>query len=198
MQHEILVAMLGHHGSIIGPPISVDNKSQSTKYIAENLRFECLPLARSLLSQSEIEAINRVVKYGGYIAFINKFIKEKSTFMGGTNKTKSLYFRAISSAIQDIVHSYEQSICFLEESLIENPTLGVGYIHSDMNSKTRWIPWVTKLILSIEKVLYDENYDMHSEYVSISKTILETLHTHINACADENVRYILQRIENSW
>ena len=209
MQHEILVALLGHSGSLIGPPLrdnddDDDDSSNSSKGSTSRFRFQCSPLACSLLSQGEVAAVNRVVEYGGHVSFLNQFIDEQNQAEENHNDKncpiwhkKSLYMRAISSAIQDILHMYEKSVCSLERSLSKDPSLGVGFIHGEMELKMRWIPWVTNMVVSIQNKLTEKDFDEALGPVSIGKVILETIHAHLQSCGDEHVRSVLQSIQSS-
>jgi len=194
MQHEILAAMLGHPGSLFGPS-QIQNKSSIQKY-----NFECNPLACSLLSQTEIAAVNRLIQYGGHVKFLREFV-EKQSYMMDMRSAKSncnrnsLYLRAVSSAVQKILSSYESAVIELERSLIKDPDLGVGFIYGKMELKIRWIPFLVELITAIDMKISPHD---GSFQISTAKTVLELVHNHVLLCGDEHVRTILQTIESAW
>ena len=202
MQHEILAAMMGFPGSMFGPsPVDHNDCKKALHKQMQHIRYQCTPLACSLLSQGEVTAINRVVEYGGHISFLNEFVDKQNcaTYENKDNhssfESRSFYLQAVSCAIKGILTRYEKSICSLERLLIKDPSLGVGFIYGQMELKMRWIPWVTELILHIKNELARNDVVLP---VAIGKLVLEAINKRTQSCGDEHVRFVLQIIETSW
>jgi len=119
MLHEILMALLGHTGSI------VTNTRGSFKLID----------SITILSSAEIELINKIVALGWHYLHLSNFISLSTQTLGihedlidDTEPSSTVYVRAFSYGIDEVLKLYREHILAIEHEYLLERALTIPHI----------------------------------------------------------------------
>lgn len=129
MLHEVLLALLGHTGSIV---IEADNQFKVSSAI-------------DFLTDAEIEQINKVVVLGVYFKQISSFVKRN----GGLNsqlpyilcmedmkdenddeeiEVTSVYVKSFCAGVYEVLNLYKEHILAIEHEYFINDSLNITHL----------------------------------------------------------------------
>lgn len=146
MLHEVLLALLGHPGSIIQEE-TVEAKSSGRGAGEDggnsNIRFR-VPETITFLAPTERAAINRVVGVGKIYRDLRQFstiqaptwvVDCNSASKNGAGKLKSvkeegLYMRALKLGVEELLDEYADRVAELEREVMADPTLTVTRVYA--------------------------------------------------------------------
>lgn len=135
MLHEVLLALLGHSGSIIQETKGIkatDGLSKSTFLVPDSISF---------LTATERAAINRVVGLGSIYRDLRHFVRphplnEAVGFTSSSEKgvvdsnVEGLYVRALKLGVEELLDEYGGRIAEVETDVMADPTLTLARVHA--------------------------------------------------------------------
>lgn len=136
MLHEILIALLGEVGGIIEETNGVFS-----------VRKDC-----TLLTTSEKELINRVLKAAGYYKYLLKFTEKYGALNLGLKQDEEelsgLYLKALCRGIKDLLEEYRYNIASIEQEYLQEKTITIPSLLEKVRSEE--LNGVVKLVIQIE------------------------------------------------
>eukprot|EP00941_MAST-03F_sp_MAST-3F-sp1_P005147 g5147.t1 len=135
MQHEILLALVGHPGEVI-----IDLGDKGFK-VAPDLNF---------LSEADRELINRIIKCGWYFRELTRFVARQRRYERGI-PISGLYMRAVCSGVEEVLDEYRWLVVASEESFLENSELPMVKLAQIFSEYDVLLPILWRLIELIEE-----------------------------------------------
>jgi Spc97 / Spc98 family. len=135
MLHEILIALLGEVGGIIE-----ENNGVFT------VREDC-----DLLTNSEKELINRILKVAGYYKHLQKFTEKHGGLHIGLKQDEDLsglYLKSLCRGIKDLLEEYRYKIAAIEQEYLQEKAITIPSLLEKVNSDE--LEGVVKLVLQVE------------------------------------------------
>lgn len=141
--HEILLALLGHPGSIIREEPLRENGShpRNRRTITTFRVADCI----SFLTPTERAAINRVVGLGSTYRRLRHFIrppslewaeskgiKDSNDFKSKALGENGLYLRAFKVGVEELLDQYAGCVAEVERNVMKDPTLTLALIHASV------------------------------------------------------------------
>lgn len=141
MLHEILLALLGHPGSIIQEEIAHESASH-VKHGVPATTFR-VPEGISFLTPTERAAINRVVHLGSIYRELRQFVRPTplvsyKDYASSTVSSPrplvtaetSLYMRALKAGVEELLDEYSGRVAEVEKDAMADPSLTLACIHA--------------------------------------------------------------------
>lgn len=168
MLHEILLALLGEVGGIITEVNGV--------FI---VREDC-----DLLTKSEKELINRILKVAGYYKYLEKFSQKYGSLnlgMQDDDELNGLYLKSLCKGIKDLLEEYRYRISAIEQEYLEEKAISIPCLLEKIGSEE--LGGVLKLINQIEnrKMRGGQLLDLLSgeERCPYMKNIIQRIHSKV-------------------
>lgn len=139
MLHEVLLALVGHSGSIIQEQPIYETKSRSRNdKPATTFR---VPDSITFLASTERVAINRVVGLGVTYRELRQFVRPRpqpwrphgpsvgnSRIESSALGDSSLYIRAFKIGVEELLDEYSKRVAEVERDVMADPTLTIARI----------------------------------------------------------------------
>ena len=136
MLHEILLALLGESGGIIEELNGVFC-----------VREDC-----DLLTQSEKELINKILKVAGYYKYLLTFTKKFGGLSSGLIQSEEdlsgLYLKALCRGIKDLLEEYRYNIAAIEQEYLQERAIAIPSLLEKVKSEE--LGGIVKLVVQIE------------------------------------------------
>lgn len=156
MLHEVLLALLGHPGSIVQEILvtrrpdhrddSNDNIFGSAKHSSSKMtccRSFGVPESVTFLTATERAAINRIVDMGRIYRDLRQFVRlppllwarEDAAAVGNhaaglMGEEDGLYMRALKNGVVEVLDEYARRVAEVEMDVMADPTLTIARIHA--------------------------------------------------------------------
>jgi len=205
MLHEILMALLGHPGSLI-------SNTGNSFSLSESIDF---------LSKAEIDLINKIAALGWDYLNLSKFVSLSSQPLGiheefsdDSDPSSTIYVRAFSYGVDELLQLYREHILALEHEYLLERALTIPHLIHRLGIFFQLFPALSKCVNSISEQklkggqVLDLLYEMQQSgnpavrkmFCRIVKHCLKVMYEQINAWAvygiilDETEEFFVQRI----
>jgi uncharacterized protein YsxB (DUF464 family) len=136
MLHEILIALLGEVGGIIEEVNGV--------FV---VREDC-----NLLTKSEKELINRILKAAGFFKYLQRFTEKYGALNVGIRQDEEelsgLYLKAMCRGIKDLLEEYRHNIASIEQEYLQERAVTIPSLLEKIKSEE--LGGVLKLVVQVE------------------------------------------------
>ena len=168
MLHEILLALLGEVGGIITEINGV--------FV---VREDC-----DLLTKSEKELINRILKVAGFYKYLEKFSQKYGSLnlgMQDDDELNGLYLKSLCKGVKDLLEEYRYRVSAIEQEYLEEKAISIPCLLEKIGSEE--LGGVLKLINQIEnrKMRGGQLLDLLSgeERCPYMKNIIQRIHSKV-------------------
>ena len=168
MLHEILIALLGEVGGIV---CEINGVFQ--------VREDC-----DLLTRSEKELINRILKVAGYYKYLEKFSHKYGSLnlgMQEEDEINGLYLKSMCKGIKDLLEEYRFRIAAIEQEYLEEKAISIPSLLERINSEE--LGGIVRVVNQIEnrKLRGGQLLDLLSgeERCPYMKTIMQRIHSKV-------------------
>lgn len=138
MLHEVLLALLGHPGSIIQEEPASPASEDARAFNPATFR---VPDSISFLTPTERAAINRVVNLGSTYRSLRNFVRPQAVPWTGTAKKDGgsrsrggddaeLYVRALKRGVEEVLDEYAERVAEIESDVMADPTLPLARVYA--------------------------------------------------------------------
>lgn len=135
MLHEVILALLGHPGSIIQEtkePNAAHGLSNTTFRVQDSITF---------LAATERDAINRLVGVGSTYRDLRRFVRPQPLNWAADASSphkkdlsdsngEGLYIRALKLGVEELLDEYSRRIAQVESDVMSDPTSTLARVHA--------------------------------------------------------------------
>lgn len=138
MLHEVLLALLGHPGSIVQEESAGPASGGAHAFNPATFR---VPDSISFLTPTERAAINRVVNLGSTYRSLRHFVKPQGIHWAGADtegvgsrpggrEDAGLYIRALKKGVEEVLDEYAGRVAEVERDVMADPTLPFARVYA--------------------------------------------------------------------
>lgn len=136
MLHEVLLALLGHPGSIVQEEPADPASERAHAFNPATFR---VPDSISFLTLTERAAINRVVNLGSTYRSLRHFVKPQAIHWAGVDtegarpgggEDAGLYIRALKKGVEEVLDEYAGRVAEVERDVMADPTLPFARVYA--------------------------------------------------------------------